>query len=241
MFLTIFNCNNIYLSLNIKTVYIQNGDKLNYFNKRLFLIAIITVSITFTTSIFSQRVEITPYYGFMFAGKLGLYQGEINVKDNPNYGIIANFELDRKHGLFLELFYDRLDTRVTFKNYGSLSPQDELFDMFVEYYQLGAHYAKPLSKKAIAFGTFTGGIARFSPVTPKYGDDYRFAVTMGGGIKYFLTKNVGLRLAGRIKLPIYFAGGGIYLGSGGAGWTLGGGTALFQMDLTAGLTFRLGK
>jgi len=36
-------------------------------------------------------------------------------------------------------------------------------------------------------------------------------------------------LQGRIKLPIFFSGGGLYLGSGGSGFYLGSGTALFQM------------
>ncbi len=57
--------------------------------------------------------------------------------------------------------------------------------MFVEYYQLGALYNKPLSKEANAFGFLTGGVARFSPISPKYEDDYRFAITMGGGKNTF--------------------------------------------------------
>jgi hypothetical protein len=113
--------------------------------------------------------------------------------------------------------------------------------MFIEYYQLGALYDKRIAKKTNAFGFFTGGVVRFSPVTPNYGDDYRFAITAGGGIKYFFTKTVGVRLQGRIKLPIYFSGGGIYLGSGGSGYYLGTGTALLQMDLLAGLIIRIGE
>ncbi len=208
--------------------------------KLYFLILLFTAT-TIPTSIFAQRFEATPYYGFMLAGKVDLVKGEMNIKDNPNYGIILDFELDRRHGLNLELSYDRLDTRTTIKKYGGYADEQDLFDMFIEYYQLGALYNKPLSKKANAFGFFTGGVARFSPVTPKYGDDYRFAITTGGGIKYFFTKSVGIRLQGRLKMPMYFSGGGMYLGSGGSGFYMGSGTVLLQMDLIAGLTIRLGE
>ncbi|MCF6268195.1 MAG: hypothetical protein L3J41_00625 [Melioribacteraceae bacterium] len=209
-------------------------------NIKLYFLLLFLFSATLPSTLFSQRFEVTPYYGFMFAGKINFVDGEMNVKDNWNYGIIFNFELDRRHGLNLELFYDRLDTRATYKKYGGFQDEKDLFDMFIEYYQLGALYNHTLSKKASAFGVFTGGVVRFSPISTKYGDDYRFAVTMGGGIKYFFTKNIGLRLHGRIKLPIYFSGGGMYLGSGGSGFYLGAGTALLQMDINAGLTFRLG-
>ncbi len=213
--------------------------KTNTFSK--YIIITFFLSTLLSTTSFAQRFEVTPYYGFMFAGKMNFIDGEMNIKDDWNYGIIFNFELDRKLGLNLELSYDRVDTRATYKKYGGLSDVKKLFDMFIEYYQLGALYNHTLSKKASAFGVFTGGVVRFSPISTKYGDDYRFAVTMGGGVKYFFTKNIGLRLQGRIKLPIYFAGGGLYLGSGGSGLYLGAATALLQMDINAGLTLRLGN
>jgi len=208
--------------------------------KKYFLI----LSLVFTTlpaTLFAQRFEATPYYGFMFAGNLDLVKGQMNIKDNPNYGIILDFELDRRNGLHLELSYDRLDTRATFKEYGGYAEEKDIFDMFLEYYQLGALYNKPLSKKASGFGFFTGGVARFSPITTEFGDDYRFAITMGGGVKYFITKSIGIRLQGRLKMPMFFSGGGMYLGSGGSGFYLGSGTVLLQMDLIAGLIIRLGE
>jgi len=206
-----------------------------------YFLILFVVLISFPATSFAQRFEATPYYGFMFAGKLDLVKGEMNIKDNPNYGIILNFELDRRRGLYLELSYDRLDTRATFKEYGGFADEKELFDLFTEYYQLGALYNKQLSQKASGFGFFTGGVARFSPITTEYGDDYRFAITMGGGVKYFITKSIGIRLQGRLKMPMFFSGGGVYIGSGGSGFYMGSGTVLLQMDLLAGLVIRLGE
>ena len=207
----------------------------------IYLLLLFLVLSTLPATIFAQRFEATPYYGFNLAGKLHFVEGEMNIKNNPNYGILLNFELDRRHGLYLELSYDRSDTRTTYKKYGEFESENDLFDMFIEYYQLGALYDNPLSKKSSAFGFFTGGVARFSPITAEYGDDYRFAITGGGGVKFFITKSIGIRLQGRLKMPFFFSGGALYLGSGGTAFYMGTGTVLLQMDLLAGLIIRLGE
>jgi len=205
------------------------------------LLLLLIVLTSLSGSLFAQRFEASPYYGFMFAGKLNFVDGEMNIKDNPNYGIMLDFEIDRRNGLYLELSYDRLNTRATYKEYGQYQSEEDLFDMFIEYYQLGALYDKPLSKKSSAFGFFTGGVARFSPTTDQYGDDYRFAITAGGGVKFFITETIGIRLQGRLKMPFFFSGGTLYLGSGGTGYYMGSGTVLLQMDLTAGVIIRIGE
>ncbi len=205
---------------------------------KLFLISLFLI---FSSSFsFAQNIEITPYYGYMFAGKLALYQGDFNVKNDANYGVTIDFELDRKSGISVELLYDRLDTRAVLKEYPTNISKD-LFDMSVEYFQIGGLYNKPLNKKFSTFGVFTLGAARMAPDSDKYGDDWRFAVTAGGGIKYFFSKVIGIRLMGRIKMPFYFSGGNVWVGPGGISYGLGAGTALLQGDLTAGIIFRLGS
>jgi hypothetical protein len=208
---------------------------------KIYLLVLFLVLSSLPGTLIAQRFEATPYYGFVFAGKLNFVDGEMNIKDNPNYGIMLDFELDRRHGLNLELSYDRLNTNATYKKNGQYESEEDLFDMFIEYYQLGALYDKPLSKNASAFGFFTGGVARFSPQTDEYGDDYRFAITGGGGVKYFITESIGIRLQGRLKMPFFFSGGSLYVGSGGSGFFMGTGTVLLQMDLTAGVIIRIGE
>ncbi|MEN8193908.1 MAG: hypothetical protein ABFS12_13885 [Bacteroidota bacterium] len=207
-------------------------------NLKLFFIVIILFLIS--SIINAQRVEITPYYGYMFAGKMTLYQGDFNVKNNGNYGITLDFEVDRRAGIFFELLYDRLDTRAVFKKYPT-NITTNLFDMSEEYFQVGGLYNHQLKKNISTFGVFTLGATRFHPKDSRYGDDWRFSVTLGGGLKVFISEKIGFRFQGRIKMPLYFAGGGIWIGSGGVNYGLGAGTALLQADLNAGLIFRIGK
>lgn len=209
-----------------------------YIPKKIRLTLLLFMLLLGSSVSFAQDVEITPYYGYMFAGKLALYQGDFNIKNNANYGITLDFELDRKSGVSLELLYDRLDTRAVLKEYPS-NVTVNLFDMSVEYYQIGGLYNKPLNKKFSTFGVFTFGAARLAPVSNKFGDDWRFAVTAGGGVKYFFSKSIGIRLTGRLKMPFYFSGGNVWIGTGGIAYGLSSGTALLQVDMTAGLIFRL--
>ncbi|NOX67254.1 MAG: hypothetical protein GXO85_16015 [Chlorobi bacterium] len=211
-----------------------------YLSKKIKLSSVLFLLLLGSSFSFGQDIEITPYYGYMFAGKLALYQGDFNIKNDANYGITIDLELDRKSGVSLELLYDRIDTRAVLKKYPTNITED-LFDMSVEYYQIGGLYNKPMNKKFSTFGVFTFGAARMAPVSTKFGDDWRFAVTAGGGIKYFFSKSIGIRLTGRLKMPFYFSGGSVWIGPGGITYGLGAGTALLQGDLTAGLIIRLGK
>ena len=71
------------------------------------------------------------------------------------------------------------------------------------------------------------------------GSEWRFSFSFGGGAKLFFTDNIGIRLQGRLFIPLYFNGGYIYGGGSGGGIALSGGAYLIQGDLTAGLIFAL--
>ena len=59
--------------------------------------------------------------------------------------------------------------------------------------------------------------------------------------KVWFSERIGLRLEGRIMMPITWASGGFMVGGGGGGFYLGGGSAMLQASLTAGLMIRLGN
>jgi hypothetical protein len=95
------------------------------------------------------------------------------------------------------------------------------------------------------FGTFAVGAAWMSPGQSKQAnvtleDVVRVAVGFGAGVKIFFTENVGLRLHGRLLMPLVFTGGGFYFGTGGAGFGVSSGIPALQGDLSAGLIIGLG-
>jgi hypothetical protein len=74
-------------------------------------------------------------------------------------------------------------------------------------------------------------------------DDYRMAVTFGGGLKYLLgdSKKLGIRMQARMIMPVYFAGTSFWLGTGGSGAALTAGAVMIQGEASAGLFLNLGS
>ncbi len=75
----------------------------------------------------------------------------------------------------------------------------------------------------------------FSPEDTKYETNIYAAMNFSGGVKIYLSEKLGLRLQGRLLMPLYVSGGGFYVGTGGAGVSVGAGVPILQGDLSAGL------
>lgn len=207
---------------------------------------VIILAIVLTGSLSAQNIEITPFGGWFFAGKLPTSQGDLNFKDDANYGFTMGTMIQR--GLQVEFMYNRMDTRVVLKDWRGTSK--DLFDVGINYFHLGAVYNAQEFDGGVLFTNFSLGASLFSPENVNFedrdgnlitslDDDWRFSIAFGGGVKKYLSDRLGIRLQLRVLMPLYWAGGSIWVGSGGAGYGLGAGTNLVQADATAGLIIRL--
>jgi hypothetical protein len=197
---------------------------------------------------YAQKFEITPYGGYFFAGKLTVGQGDLNIKNGGNFGIAVGVNIQPQIGV--EFTYNYLNTRLVLKDWRT-NVSTDLFDMSVNYYHLGAVYEASKFDKGVLFTTVSLGATQFSPAvssiqdpsdenqTIVVEDDWRFSIGLGGGVKYFISDRIGVRLQLRLLMPIYWASGGLWFGTGGASLGIGAGTALIQADATAGLIIRL--
>ena len=104
--------------------------KLHLF-KTLFLLVLI--GSIFTSNTLAQGVEVTPFYGYMFAGKVTGYYGDLNIRDASMYGLMLDINVQK--GMQVELYYSRTDTRADFVEYRGSTYK--LTDMSVNYIQLG--------------------------------------------------------------------------------------------------------
>ncbi len=188
------------------------------------------------------KIEITPYAGYMFGGKLRFYEGDLKIDDNANYGLALDFEVARDTKL--ELFWTEMQTTAEFKPYYGFDNPDywiEPFDVRIGYIQIGTLREVELDNdKIVPFGALTLGTTYFLPYGSNYKDSWKFSVSLGGGAKIWFTERVGIRLQGRLLMPILWGGAGFTVGSGGAGITVGGGTSIVQGDFTGGLIIALG-
>jgi opacity protein-like surface antigen len=215
---------------------------------RLLFLSSLIVLISLS-SISAQKVEITPFYGAAFNGKVTAYNGDLNIRDAGMYGVTLDIAV--QPGMQLELFYSRSDTRADFKEYRG--DTYKLTDMSVNYFQIGAVRHAMKKDNIVVYGVGTLGATLFSPSGEPYSVDdggpeeqyyyedwWLFSLTLGGGAKIFLSERVGIKLEGRLMMPITWAGGGFMVGSGGGGFYLGGGSAILQASLMAGLVIALG-
>ena len=188
------------------------------------------------------KIELTPFGGYMFGGKMRFYEGDLKIQDNANYGLIMDVEVapDTK----IELMWAHMSTTADFRGgYGFDFLSTPPFDVGVGYIQIGSVREINMDKVR-PFGAITLGTTYFLPSSEtgevKYDDTWKFSVTLGGGAKIWLTDRVGIRLQGRLMMPMFWGGVGFTVGTGGSGFSVGAGTTMVQGDFTGGLIIALG-
>ena len=224
----------------------MKSEQTNFSKMKLVVILFIASLFIFNSNILAQKIEITPFYGYQFNGKATTYNGDLNIRDASSYGLMLDVTV--RPGMQVELYYSRSDTRADFVEFRG--PTYKLTDVSVNYFQLGFLRTVKQIKNVSIYGIGSLGATLFSPAgkdykqTPDiyhYEDWWLFSLTAGGGAKIMFSERVGLRLEGRLLMPITWAGGGFMVGTGGSGFYLGGGSAILQASISAGIVIALGK
>ncbi|MEE8604385.1 MAG: hypothetical protein V3S65_03340 [Candidatus Aminicenantaceae bacterium] len=179
----------------------------------------------------SHRLEISPFAGYQFGGKLSVQAGTLSIKDAMNYGVALDFYI--RPGMQVELAYIRQDTELRLANVltGQKSP---LFDMAVEHYQIGGLYEiRPGRVKP--FALLTAGLTHFNPKPKDRSSEWRFSFGFGGGIKAFVSERIGFRFQGRLLFPYFPQGGGLWCSAPGGCFVALNGRLIVQADFTGGI------
>ncbi len=193
-----------------------------------------------TQPAFSQTqkgaIEITPTFGYQWGGSVQGYEGEIVVDDGAQYGLILGYRVQKE--LVVEFFWSYLPSVAHFEPYYLTTVDPSLIglstDMDTHYFQLNAVWETGRGKTKPFLGA-GAGIVMFSPSDSRYETNVYAAMNFSGGLKVYLSEKIGLRLQGRLLMPLYVSGGGFYVGTGGAGVSVGAGVPILQGDLSAGL------
>lgn len=200
----------------------------------LYVSIILTITVSSTFAQFKrQQFEIAPFVGYLFTGNLQTLDGELKIDNSLDYSAVLDIRLS--DDLLIELLYNRMDTEVALKK-EFYNTTEYLFDMSVEYFQGGVQVETETGQFR-PFAAFTIGATYFNPKDRNYETDWKFSFTAGGGIKYYFTDNLGVRLQWRFLVPIYFSSASIFCNDGYCGIFITGGTYLLQYDLTSGLVF----
>ena len=164
--------------------------------KRILVVLLLLVA----PSVLAQPVglEITPVYGFRTGGTIDedttdVFLDDAEVDDSGFYGVIVDVDLSRY--LQLELLFNHQQSELDYE--GDLfEPGSDIGDIDVTYWQAGLIWRHPATDVQPFFGMTLGGTT-LKPDLPGLDSENKFGGSMGGGVKVFLNRNIGLRLEGR--------------------------------------------
>ena len=131
----------------------------------------------------------------------------------------------------------RTNTRYSKKIPSGLT--EDLFDMNVHYFRVGGVWELHTGK-ARPFAALTVGVTLLDAKVATRSDEWLASFTFGGGGKFDLSESVGIRLQARLLVPLIFSGGGLWVGTGGAGISVGSTAPFVQFDFTTGVYIRFG-
>lgn len=214
--------------------------------KHLFLLALMFG--TATASLFAQfgdpqarpmqietppKFELSAQYGYSFGAIVYTNSGDVTLEPGAWYGGAVDFFL--KRDIMLELSYYYRTSDLTRRGGSAWEPglETKLGEQTTNYLQVGS--IKTFRKGKVA--PFLGGnigLGWFSSDIPGSSTSTFFTVSGLGGAKIYLTEHFGLRLQGRLILPIFFGSVGFYCGGGGCGAGVGG-SGTVEGELSGGL------
>lgn len=202
--------------------------------KKVLFLCFIIVPL-FTTNLLAQGIELTPYAGYLLGGKQNFYEGELKYRNAATYGFTFDVDLTWKA---IEFYYSQTPTVAEWRPYlgweGRYPSTD--YDVSIHYFQVGGlGYAEIGSDAVKPFGAFTLGATWFQSRDERVQDNTQFSVTLGGGAKIFFSERLGIRLQGRLLLPMYFGGAGVGCGGGGCSTGVYASTNHLQGDFIGGV------
>lgn len=81
-----------------------------------------------------------------------------------------------------------------------------------------------------------GGVT-FSTKSGEFDSSIKLATSLGGGLRYHITDQIGVKVATNFMLPIFDAGGSLWFGSGGSGVGASSWCPILQINGAAGLFY----
>ena len=185
-------------------------------------------------SLHAQSIELMPFAGYTFPENFDVYRGEVRISGGFTYGGNLIFNISELYGV--ELIYSRQDAEGDVNVVGFMDGRD--IPLSVNYIQAGGVRYFPLNGGVTALAGLNLGAAGIVP-KEDYEQAWRFAIGLKGGIKYYFTERVGLRVQANMQVPVQGTGAGIFVGTGGSGVTVDAFSTIFQFSFTGGLVFKL--
>ena len=203
--------------------------------KTLKINLIITILFVFITSSVFAQIEITPQAGYQIGSKYSYNGGYIKLTDSGQFGVTLDVDINDMGGQ-VEVMYAYQNAELRVQDYFFYPFETFITDVATHHVQFGFIQNFNDDEALRPFAGLSGGFTIFDPSDSSLESRTKFAFGLTGGVKYFFTDRIGIRMQAQLLMPIEW--GGVYYTNGGVITT--GGT-LVQLNFTGGLIFRLGE
>jgi opacity protein-like surface antigen len=177
-----------------------------------------------------QMLALTTFSGYRFGGTLENHQTHqsLELENRADWGFMLS-QVASNHTHY-EFLYSRQNTSLA----DTIDP-DNAFDLAIHYIQMGGSvdvYDKPFTPY------FSGGLGMtyMNPGQKGYGDETRFSLSVGGGVKWYPTERLGIRFELRGYSTLVNSDSALFC-DGGCNLQISG-DAFPQFETNLGLIFR---
>ena len=217
-------------------------------NNRLYLFSISCLLFTLIVNeSFAQmkKGEFSVLAGYQMLGSVQVYNynyngfqnvdGDLDINDAVYYSAALGFNTSRETMAEIQYIYQPTSVKFVPYNYGSSTS----FDADVHYILGTGYYVKQFSRTGSGYAGLSIGAAGLVPKNTLNNLDpaWRFAFGLTLGAKFLVSKNIGIKIQAQGLFPIQWAGGSLYVGTGGAGYGVSAGTSIVQINVGGGLYY----
>jgi len=218
--------------------------KKNSLMKTIFALVLAGLSV----SAFGQgKIKLNAYGAYVFDDKFDTYYTSNQyiagkIKGGFQWGAGLEFALHDDYGV--ELVYYRQDTEapITY-DYGT-GLGERTVDLGINYIMAGGmRYLDTGNEKLQPYGGLLAGAAIFDNKEPQGDEDDEYVKFTWGarlGVNIWATEKVALKLQVQLLSAVQGAGGGLSLGTGGAGIGVSTYSTIYQVGLGGGLCIKIG-
>ena len=196
------------------------------------LLPVLAVLLTASVPAGAADFELTPFAGGRAGGAFNTRHGDPELEPSLAYGLQASWRI-RRDGM-IELLWSRQDTTLELDS-------RPLFDLTVDYLQLGAMWEMHSDTRTRPFLGLALGAAHMSPDAAAVSSETFFSLAIYGGVKHFFGERLGVRVEGRGHSALALDSGGLFcgasFGAGGCAVSVEG-DAVLQVEGTVGLIVR---
>ncbi len=174
-------------------------------------------------------LEVSPFYGYRFGGGIeSVYGQDLAFQDGRAYGLSLDYSPNRDAGLKFELLWSRQDSGMNLNATGG----EKHIGLTIDEFQVGGVMETEYGR----LRPYVTGLVGATLFGPEGADsDVRFSISIGGGVKYFLFKNLALRADVRGYCTVVESDSA-FISSGGVTVAHFSGTTLWQGEVSGGLT-----